>query len=359
METQSDSPVITTDNTIAVAVAPEVGVTQTVPVGIPYPPGHIFKFDLNRVNPANEVWQNSVTYIPERAEYIEGVGNFVFYHGVPYPSKTVAPPQAISAVNGVKRLFLSSLRLVTSKQAIVPILSLFLMGRKRRGILLTNALKGFNDTSNMIVSPFRLVDGSYCKLVKELRAFIDELLVSFGVDREVAHETSEYIGMMFEYDNAYRYRIQDVLNEADPDRLVRDFPTEAKRLILLQESREVIGKEYGVTGKFQSGVRALNYLWYVPSLKKALKRAIGFMRFENVQLDASDIYHTLLYNDYNTMGRTLPERFQVYAQIHGPDTTKWPPKMMVSNRAPTPEELAAINKTSSDAMESAHLIQPA
>lgn len=317
---------------VAVAdIAPAPGNNQiTGPIGIQAPPDHIFKFRRNRIAPAQEVWgHGTVTYAPQRAEYIEGDGNFVYYYGVPYPSRTVAPAEAINAINGIKRLLISTLQLLASKDAKKPIIaSFFVLGAEERGRLLTHVFDKLNNLADVTVIGFYLEDGYYCPVVRELRQFIQTLLIEIGVERGVAIKAGEVIGMLFEYDNAYRYRLQDILGAANAGALQDNLPKELERLIGILGEREVV-KESGVVGRFSSGVRMLKYMWAIPKIRKGMRKAFNAMDLAKCRMDEGEIYHTLLYADYNVGGKTIDERMGMLKVIHGEDMATWPPRIMI------------------------------
>ena len=322
-------------------------------VGIPPPPDYIFKYQRNRIAPAQEVWgEGTNSYIPIRAEYIEGKGNFVHYFNVPFPSKTVAPVEAIYSLNGLKRAFLSDLQLLSLPELRLPLFSILFIGKKRRQRLLTSLCMRFISMANLTVKPFYLKDGYYGGLAKEIRAFIGTLLVSLGIhgiisedgkDRLIADKMGEIIGMFFEFDNAYRFRLTDLFNETSKEKLM-DLPNELNRLLAIEESREVIheGLQNTVSVKFQTIGKMVNYLWKLPSVRKALKKAIQAMNFDNFKLDEGDIYHTCLYADYNVQGKTIEERIKILQGYHGDDPTdftKWPPRITIRQSPQLPNDI--------------------
>lgn len=299
---------------------------------IPESPIDIYKFRKDfGPRPELSVWRGEgvPTYIPQRFESIKGVGNFVYFYGVDLPSKCIAEDKVIYALNPVKRRFVNLLRVMNSMR--FPLLFLSFMGKKQRKELLNKALEFFNQEADMTLLPYYL-DDTYCRVVREIQRGISAFLCELGAEESIALKTAEIIGCMFEFDNAYRYRIQDVLNEANPKKLIMNFPKELKRLILLEREREV--SEYkGVSDKFINGQKLLELGWHLsPKIKYAIREAVISMNWENVKLDEADIFHTLLFNAYNTQGKTLEERLGMYAKKYGEDPDKWPPRIIVRNK---------------------------
>lgn len=326
-------------------------------VGIQPPPDFAFKNrERNRVAPAQDVWtkNGTVTYAPHHAEYIENEGNFVYYYdiGVPFengirlqftgknlpPSRCVAPVEAILAVDGVKRALMNDIRLaagvlgrMSKYQKVMTGLGIVLLGKTFIKKTFERYLESFVDTSSIKVGRWFLEDAYYSKNVKEIRKGIEAFLGEIEINKDLAHKVSEVIGMLFEYDNAYRFRINDLLNEADSRKLESNFPKEVERLIDLLAERETIGND-SVPQRFKSGAKLLNYAWKVPKLRKGIKNAIKAINWEKVRLDFPDIYHTCLYSDYNTQGKTIQERMQILTAIHGPEVEgKWPPRIRITN----------------------------
>lgn len=323
------------NNSFVVANPEPITAPQPVPfkVGIEPPPDHIFKHRRNRIAPAQEVWgHGTVSYAPTHAEYLEGKGCFVHYYGVPYPSKTVAPVEAIHASNVAKRILINLLRLWSSKEALFPLASLFLVGKKIRGKFLTRIFDYFNLETDTVATGFYLKDGYYCAFVKEIRKFAETLLISLGVEKETAIKTAEIMGMVFEYDNAYRFRLQDIMDSADPEKLLSDLPNEIDRLIALERNRENLvftTETNSVPGKFKSAASFLRYGWYIPSFRKVIKKAIESINFDNCKFDEADLYHTYLYGDYNIRGKSIEERVNILKGMHGEDMSKWPPRIEI------------------------------
>lgn len=299
--------------------APVVPQVQTLKIGIDPPPDHIYKFRRNRRAPAQEVWgttaKGSISYAPCKAEYIDGEGCFVYYYGIEFPSKCVALVQEIHAINPPKRLTINALQ--------------FLAKIHKKGRL-TRFFQAFNDFADMTLLPYYLHDGYYCKFVKEVRKFVEILLTSLSVEKDTASKTGEIVGMFFEKDNAYRWRVQDIAGETTKEALLNNFPKEANRLIEILASREtVVGGGQQVVYRFKSGAKVMKYLWWFPWTKKAIKNAISAIDLENCKMDEADLYHAALYGDYNTKGRSLEERMKIFEGYHGTDMSKWPPRIEI------------------------------
>ena len=290
------------------------------PIGVSPAPDYIFKFRRNRKAPSQEVWgvdgHGTISYAPYKAEYIENEGCFVHYYGedIP-PSKCVAPVQAVHAIGSPKRLFLNAVQFFST------------IHKKGR---LTRLCDYFNNFAQMSLLPFYMEDGYYCKFVKEIRKAIEAFLITLGVEKSVAKVTGEVLGCFIEYDNAYRIRGQDLAGEADKNSLLKNFPKEIMRLIEIQSAREMVqGGGQQVVQRFKSAAKVLQWIWWIPWTRKAIKNAVKAIDFENCKMDKADEYHTYLYGDYSVKGRSLKERIKILEGIHGTDVTKWPPRVEI------------------------------
>jgi hypothetical protein len=81
--------------------------------------------------------------------------------------------------------------------------------------------------------------------------------------------------------------------------------------------------------KFASIGKMLKLAWKIPRIKNALQVSIQSIDFDKCKLDEGEIYHSILYDGYNTLGRTLQERIKLYETYHGTDQSKWPPRGIV------------------------------
>ena len=99
-----------------------------------------------------------------------------------------------------------------------------------------------------------------------------------------------------------------------------------ERLLQIEASHEIYAD---MAPKFQSIGTILKLAWNVPRIRKALRAAIGVIDFDACKMDEGEIYHSILYDGYNALGRTLQERITLYETYHGADKSKWPPRGLV------------------------------
>jgi len=224
----------------------------------------------------------------------------------------------INALGPLKRDIAVVFKLAADKD-MRPVL-IPLLFNKNRGKILNKLCEAFNDKAMQAITFKYLKEEYYSLPVKEIIGFSKRLLVNLGVEEYNADRTAKTIGMMFENDQAYAWRFQDMMTEAT-EKLKTDTYTEAKRLVSILIERDPDPK--GLIPKYEAILKILKYIKYFPSINKALKKALEPLNIENCKLTEADIYHTLLYGSYNIQGKSQEERLKIYETYH-PDKSKWP-----------------------------------
>ncbi len=279
-------------------------------------------------------------YIPDHAEYIPGKGSFVHYRNYmkvpgdlgdvqspPFPQRNVSPEEAVFATNIPKRNLMCLLWFITSHEA-RPFIGLFAV-LPHKGKILTKLFDLYNKSALPVMFPFYREEGYYSEVVQEINKAVRIVLIGLGAEVEVARQTAENIGCMFEFDWAYRFPFQDICGETNKEKLKEDLPKEAERLILILQERD---KTTTVTGKFATGLKALKLLWKIPKYRNIFRQAIDAIDLKKCEMDEGEIYHSILYGPYDTKGRNLEERLKLYETYHGEGRTKWPPRVIVGKQ---------------------------
>ena len=341
----------TSGNYISASVAPErpIGVPKEATwnpdkgmwdVKIPSsPPNEIYKFRLNRANPAEDRWgrqennEGTNTYITKDIEYRPNEGIFVYYYGLPFPSRGIRIIESIQACLPPKRALINKVRFWTFFR---PWYIIYIGGWVK---LIQKSLELFNDTADLTLMPYYLKDEYYSGVVRQVRKGIETFLVEIGVNEAIAIKTAEIIGLLFEYDNAYLYRLHDILAEAKRETLLSNFASEVSRLVVLEGERDPIGKEPGadVITKFKNVSFFLKLAWYVPRFRRGIKKAVNSMDFNEFKLTEADIYHTLNYKDYDTRGIRFEDRLKALEawniQLFGEEKEgNWPSMIRISTK---------------------------
>src|SRR3990167_2401222 len=90
-----------------------------------------------------------------------------------------------------------------------------------------------------IVERSRIKPGMYCQAIRELhRAFTDDSYTEDGKTRQLRHRLGDLLCMVLEFDNAYRFRFQDVIAHLDKPNLKKNPVKELIRLLGIMQSQE-------------------------------------------------------------------------------------------------------------------------
>ena len=123
--------------------------------------------------------------------------------------------------------------------------------------------------------------------------------MNLGLDPQISQTTAHIL----EYDDAYRYRFQDIINEADLSQLQISPRKEIKRLINIYKQRE---ENQVVKDKLEKLITPILYLLLIPKVKKAFIQAIPHIK--GIRPDPADLYWMSIRNDYLFGGKTYEER---------------------------------------------------
>ncbi len=286
-------------------------------VKVAFPPDFVFKENKQRMVPSASVIAKSVVmYQFERMEYPEEGGQLAWFKDCPYPAKGHPFPQAIHAINGVKRYLREILRVLVHKDMALPILGFIFSGRKKRLAILTRFLQAFTEASRMMIAPYILVEKRYSPCPRELRKLIVIFLREIGVDAITADGFAEVFVSLIEYDNAYRYRLEDILSETTQEKILQNPVEEMKKLVHIMLEREPNSGMSGNVGKFNNFFKIIRILLFIPSYKKAFIKALQSIDFSKLQLDEADRYHCMLWSDYNFFGLPIETRIEMYKKFH-------------------------------------------
>ena len=260
---------------------------------------------------------------------LEG-GMYSYYHGYPFPFPGHIFPQAAEANNMMKKFTLCGLYTVTTKEAVPSFLAFFLLPFKWKVKWFEKILWNYCRMGDYIYRQYYPKKQYYNHFSREFWDLIELFLRNIGISKDVSHRTGRIIASLFEWDDAYRFRLQDIFTECNKENLLNSPIKEIKRLINLYVSREAHKGEYSVSGKFVAGATFLTYALLIPKIRKAFKRTIEQIDFKKLSLDEADRFWALSRGDYNFEGRPFNDRFTEhsnrmieYQLINGFDFSKF------------------------------------
>ncbi len=160
---------------------------------------------------------------------------------------------------------------------------------------LKDALRAWIHVVYRFVERFRIKPIRYSTFVRELhRAFTES---ADEKEREFIFKIRDLLCMILEFDNAYRFRAQDVLAEMDISRLKKHTVKELLRLIEILASREKI-QEIRDTWKLVERWLSL-YLRFDGKLVRIIRNALSGLDIEKVKLTVEDKVFCLPRKDYS------------------------------------------------------------
>lgn len=146
-------------------------------------------------------------------------------------------------------------------------------------------VRAYTFTIGRLVERFVIKPERYCMFVRELhRAFSLERLGESENERNFRLRLRDTVCMILEFDNAYRFRAQDILGELDKESLRNT--KEVIRLLDLMSSREASQEIRDTWTLLKIGVRG--YIAFDWQLQKLLKSVLRELNLEKVRLSEGD-----------------------------------------------------------------------
>lgn len=240
-----------------------------------------------------EMKKNEKGELVPKIEYVPNVGILNYYHGVPYPSKGFVTPEAMFALNQMKRLIIESTKLAKH-----PILFLGVYLARERVLASANTVFDKVFANQSIKSEY-LCRGAYA---------VEQFVHALTGDLKFAH----YIAQIPEYDDAYRYRLQDIFTELDVEAFRKNPHKELDRLMALWKSRECTWS-MGVFMKAEHALKIAKALLYIPSVRRKVCDSIHLLKIG--VYDKDDRYWVCLYeHGYKYLGLPIEERQTMYEE---------------------------------------------
>ncbi len=260
---------------------------------IPRPPKEIFEY-ADKTLEWKVLNENRVVMNVKEVDFTNGIQ--VWYEGCDTPRKGFPYPEATIAMNLCKRVLMEGLRL--------PKLA-FLRPEK--------LIRSYLNVCFREISPHILSEEYMTPCAKEIKKFVFMFLYSLGINIDVSLDFARVFSTIFEYDDAYRFRVQDLLTETCKEELMKPRKVIARLLKLLKE-RE---KYDAVPGKFLLISRFLTLGLYIPKVRKAYTKALNMSRFQNFQFDETDRFWMQYRKDYDFFGKSYEERRKDAPKLKG------------------------------------------
>lgn len=276
------------------------------------PPAHIFERSFAEKSGGDNIVaqtvaaQANVTYVATNID-IKKDGIFIYYKDLKYPTRGWPFPEALWSVNTVKR-HLMSLILSIADKSLWPVILVFLLLPKKNKII-SNFIYRFTWTAHWSLAHCYLQPELYSPCCIEIRKFVEVFLKELNIEDS---GFGKVLATLIEYDNAYRYRIEDIMGETSAELLLHNPQKELKRILSIYLEREKSHIEH----KFQAFGNLLIYGMYIPKVKRAFIKAVQEIKFQDLQLDIPDRYHCLIRDGYDYLGLSFEERYKWWVENH-------------------------------------------
>lgn len=235
--------------------------------------------DMYQSPPTNNPLQNEdiLSYVSSRPiEY--SPYPLLYIDGATHPMKGWYEPQIIAELNIIKALILQASRFPLA----------ILVSNKAKLMTSFNMLydKMFHYTVN---ETFMLpaAHGFYRAL--------SALLTSIGFSEDLSKQFAYRFAHVINYDDAYRYRLQDILSETTYFALQSNPRKELKRLITILDQRTPKGNQ--VANKLKRILTPASFLLILPRYKRAFQKAMTQDTLSAMQYDQADRYWASLKGD--------------------------------------------------------------
>lgn len=254
--------------------------------------------DFVYLNPPKESGELNKCFRLDRVEYPEGKGIQLWFEGAEYPMTGFAlGPFDLRGLDLAKRFLVLSAKQMNSWQFI---LSFLFTWNKRKFI--ENRLSDYTEIVNKAIGHLYLKYEYMNPVARGTWRFLNSFIYSLGIDPEIAQKFAQSFAHLINYDDAYSYRIQDLMNETCP----REFRKrkEICRLIKLLQERD----SKGVSDKFVWFANLLLYALWFPKVRRAWDKAIDHTHFEDFAWTDGDWYFCAFRKDYKFSGLEHSER---------------------------------------------------
>lgn len=251
----------------------------------------------------------------EKVLFPETGGVLSYYNGMKYPVKGFAYGDTVETVDMVKKISMGLMNGVykTFSNKIKAALILLLV-RKQMFILVKTMIKEFD----VSLSRFLQADDKYCKSGREIFRVFDYLKIKYN--NPIFDNLRNIICMIWEYDDAYRYTFQDILEDLDKKALKRNPAKELSRILSLITEREIsvtknkTVEETRTAWKFEKIKRLLFLLNLIPSLKRMVIDFFLELNLNEIKMDEGDRYHASFKPGYDWRYKREEEKEVVEGQ---------------------------------------------
>lgn len=236
----------------------------------------------------------------------------LYLEGATFPLRGAPTADALWSINIVKKFLIESAKIISLSRFWVSILLIVLLPKKK---FFNSLLESFNRISFGVMEPYfdykHFNQGvlNLCAPARGVGKISELFLVFYGINTEQSHKTAKLLAHVVEFDAFYRFKLLDLMSEADLKNMVANPRKEVQRLLKICYNREEIISGY-IRPKLQI-LHKLAWILSVPSIKKAVSRAVEYAKLDLFKIDEIDEYWMLQRIDYHYFGRSPEENMKI------------------------------------------------
>lgn len=246
-----------------------------------------------------------------RAENNQAIENRV---DLKFPEKGFPDPLAVSLNNKVKRSLKIAIDFFSYKWTIIAFSLFALFPFKYKIKVIEKWLDGWAGFGYLVMEPRLMQPKFYTEFSRETLVFINAFLKSLGISEALAYKTAWIGAELAERDNAYRWRLEDLLSESSVHDLLYHPHKEIQRLVDILYQREKKSDKLKRTAR--SSLRLILLMLYHPKIRKAWNKALKEVNFKNFQYDDMDRHAVMKYAGYDFFGIPHAERLKTYQDLY-------------------------------------------
>jgi hypothetical protein len=262
---------------------------------------------MNDVMPPANVFLHPPKPLPQLrgAETLYGFKEFSFpeygflahYQGRPYPNKGMQTTGSMEANNTFKRLTIGLVQMVSLRPSTI--------------------LLQYHRLADYLYFPHYLHQRYYNDCSRELFGLVYRFFRYLGFSFDLSYELGRDAASLLQFENGYRFRVEDIFTETTLQKLLDNPRAELKRLEQIYVSRETWNGVNSVGQSFRAIFKLLRLALLLPPIKKAFRFALVGSEFKNFQFDTIEKYWADRFREYNFGGepygiRQLKQQFKLY-----------------------------------------------
>lgn len=263
-------------------------------------------------------------YFVKGVDFPDEGGMFTHMVNVPYPKKGFPISECVAANNTVKRVTLMLFKNLASKNLLGAYVGFFLTPWKYKLNFVENLIEDYLRVTEWVYEPYFLKEKYYMKEAKELAKWVYWFLFYLGIKETLCKRISEIVKPLIEYDDTYRFRVEDLISVMILKNLLASPSKEMRRVAMIYQERARDFEGNSTKKKFEAFFKVLGLGLRIPRVKSAFIKSLNHVDLQNIQLDKADYYHTMQMEDYNYRGKDYKTRYAEFISFHNGK----PPKMM-------------------------------